>query len=150
MSTPNPTPEPDADKKKDDIARRLEALRGAPESAATPNPAETLPNLPAQMLLVVLSRLNANHVNAAKFNAANCDLLKVELVEIRRQMVTSGAMVESVASLRGDLGTVNERLGQMQTTMEEIAFRFLVGAVALVLMLVALAVLIGTLLGSHR
>jgi hypothetical protein len=150
MSTPNPTPEPDADKKKDEIARRLEALRGASESAATPNPAEALPNLPAQMLLVILSRLNANHVNVAKMSASQLAALGAELVEIRRQMVTNGAMIESVASLRGDLVTVNDRLVQMQTTMEEIAFRFLVGTVALVLTVVGLAVLVGTLLGSHR
>ncbi|MBS0632043.1 MAG: hypothetical protein JSS11_09030 [Verrucomicrobia bacterium] len=147
MNAPSADETPDAGNQ---IARRLDALKSTSEPSAPKCPNDDTPNVPAQKLISVLARLNANQVNADKAAWQHQQNVESKMEGIRERMV-SRDLLTAVVGAQGDaIATVGEQVKAMRDQQEETTDFLLKAVVVLAAMLLGLAVVVGIMAGGHR
>lgn len=148
MNTPSPEP-PDSG---NDITRRLNALNSPSgvSAASSPKPTDDLPNLPAQKLLVMLSRLLGRQVSAERTATIRHQFVESELATLKERTVSKDLLLAVAGTQRDDLAKVDERVINIELRQQEILDLILKSAFALGAMILALAVIIGVLMGGRH
>lgn len=154
----NNSPSPEPADSGNDIRRRLNALKQPSGSSApshtssTPssNPADDLPNLSAQKLLVMLARLLSRQVNAEKTATVRHQFIEDELDTLKDRVVSKDLLLGVVGTQRDDIAKVREQVEAMQRQQHETSDLIVKVAVALGMMILGLTGVIGLLMGGAR
>lgn len=151
MSEPTPNNSPDSP---DDILRRLDALRKKTEAPAASVPASDLPNIPAQKVMCVLSRINARQVFTQQSIAAN----KQELIDLLKELLVKTSTIEAImpasCAQRSDIDALREQIKIVRQQCADISHRFfvaaIIGAVALSVVILGLGAVVALIAGGQR
>lgn len=148
MNPPSADETPDAG---NEIARRLDALKSTSGPSAPTSPTnDDMPNVPAQKLISMLARLNANQVNADKAARQHQQNVESKLEAIVDRMAPKD-LLTAVVGVQGDaIAIVDEQVRAMQHQQQEAADFLFKAVVVLGVMLLGLAVVVGALMGGRR
>ncbi len=147
------TPSPESPDSGNDITRRLNALNspsGVSGASSSPNAPADLPNLPAQKLLVMLSRLLGHQVTTERTATIRHQFVESELATLRERTVSKDLLLAVASTQRDDLAKVDERVTGIEQRQQEIADLILKSAFALGAMILGLAVIVGVLMGGRH
>lgn len=154
----NNIPSPEPPDSGNDILRRLNALKqpsevsgpspGSPASSSKPS--DDLPNLPAQKLLVMLARLLSRQVNGEKTATVRHQFIEDELDTLKDRVVSKDLLLAVAGTQRDDIAKVREQVEAMAHRQQEILDLVVKVAVALGIMLLGLAAVMGLFLGGAR
>lgn len=147
MNTPSSDETPDSG---NEIARRLDALKSTSGPSAPTKPDDDMPNVPAQKVISVLARLNANQVNADKAARQHQQNVESKLEGFQERMVSKDLLTAVVGAQCDAIATVGDQVKAMRHQQQEMADFNFRAMVALGAMLLGLAVVIGVMAGGHR
>lgn len=147
MNIPSSDETPDAG---NEISRRLDALKSTSGPSAPTSPTNDTPNVPAQKLISVMARLNANQVNADKAARQHQQNVEAQMESIQDRMVSKDLLTVVVGAQGDAIANVCEQVKALRDQQQETADFLFKAVVVLGAMLLGLAVLMGVMMGGHR
>lgn len=144
------TPTNDPSDSPDDILRRLDALRKTPVGPAGVVWPSDVPNIPAQKVICVLSRINARQVIAQQSIAAN----QQELIDLLKLLLEKTSTIEALVpvsdSQSAAIEAVREQIETGRLQYAELSYRLVVAAVTLGVMILGLGAVVALFAGGQR